>query len=67
MRNYNKSSNDLKKFRANKHLYNIKDNIDHVVKAALDSKVVKSESHLGCNIETKANLTKHLYTLHQEL
>ena len=39
MRNYEKSSSDLKKFRANKHLDSIKDNIDNAIKAALDSKI----------------------------
>ncbi|WP_174566005.1 hypothetical protein [Helicobacter bilis] len=43
MRNYEKSSSDLKKFRANKHLDNIKDNIDNAIKNALDSKVIKDE------------------------
>jgi hypothetical protein len=49
MRNYEKSSSDLKKFRANKHLDNIKDNIDNAIKAALDSKVAQNEAHLGRN------------------
>ena len=53
MRNYNKSSSDLKKFRANKHLDNIKDNIDNAIKAALDSKVAQNEAHLGRNAESK--------------
>ena len=44
MRNYEKSSSDLKKFRANKHLDNIKDNIDNAIKNALDSKVIKDET-----------------------
>lgn len=35
MRNYEKSSSDLKKFRANKHLDNIKDNIDNAIKKRL--------------------------------
>ena len=35
MRNYEKSSSDLKKFRANKHLDSIKDNIDNAIKNAL--------------------------------
>ena len=49
MRNYEKSSSDLKKFRANKHLDNIKDNIDNAIKNALDSKVAQNEAHLGRN------------------
>ena len=49
MRNYEKSSSDLKKFRANKHLDNIKDNIDNAIKNALDSKVAQNEAHLGHN------------------
>ena len=53
MRNYNKSSSDLKKFRANKHLDNIKDNIDNAIKNALDSKVAQNEAHLGRNVESK--------------
>ena len=53
MRNYNKSSSDLKKFRANKHLDNIKDNIDNAIKNALDSKVAQNEAHLGRNAESK--------------
>ena len=53
MRNYEKSSSDLKKFRANKHLDNIKDNIDNAIKNALDSKVAQNEAHLGRNIESK--------------
>ncbi|WP_167620003.1 hypothetical protein [Helicobacter bilis] len=53
MRNYEKSSSDLKKFRANKHLDNIKDNIDNAIKNALDSKVAQNEVHLGRNIESK--------------
>ena len=44
MRNYEKSSSDLKKLRANKHLDNIKDNIDNAIKNALDSKVIKDET-----------------------
>lgn len=49
MRNYEKSSSDLKKFRANKHLDNMKDNIDNAIKNALDSKVAQNEAHLGRN------------------
>ena len=45
MRNYEKSSSDLKKFRANKHLDNIKDNIDNAIKNALDSKVAQNEAN----------------------
>ena len=52
MRNYEKSSSDLKKFRANKHLDNIKDNIDNAIKNALDSKVAQNEAHLGRNVES---------------
>ena len=58
MRNYEKSSSDLKKFRANKHLDNIKDNIDNAIKNALDSKVAQNEANqmggvrgLGRNVE----------------
>ncbi|WP_170178082.1 hypothetical protein, partial [Helicobacter bilis] len=40
-----KSSSDLKKFRANKHLDNIKDNIDNAIKNALDSKVAQNEAN----------------------
>lgn len=50
MRNYEKSSSDLKKFRANKHLDNIKDNIDNAIKAALDSKVAQNEAKLNTNV-----------------
>ena len=50
MRNYEKSSSDLKKFRANKHLDSIKDNIDNAIKAALDSKVAQNESKLNTNV-----------------
>lgn len=50
MRNYEKSSSDLKKFRANKHLDNIKDNIDNAIKNALDSKVAQNEAKLNTNI-----------------
>ena len=53
MRNYEKSSSDLKKFRANKHLDSIKDNIDNAIKNALDSKVAQNEAQLGRNIESK--------------
>ncbi|WP_077389222.1 hypothetical protein [Helicobacter bilis] len=45
MRNYEKSSSDLKKFRANKHLDSIKDNIDNAIKNALDSKVAQNEAN----------------------
>ena len=50
MRNYEKSSSDLKKFRANKHLDNIKDNIDNAIKSALDSKVAQNEAKLNTNV-----------------
>ncbi|TLE07306.1 hypothetical protein [Helicobacter bilis] len=63
MRNYEKSSSDLKKFRANKHLDNIKDNIDNAIKNALDSKVAQNEAHLGRNVESKdvsLSESKHL-------
>ena len=50
MRNYEKSSSDLKKFRANKHLDNIKDNIDNAIKNALDSKVAQNEAKLNTNV-----------------
>ncbi|EMZ41470.1 hypothetical protein C826_00490, partial [Helicobacter bilis WiWa] len=55
MRNYEKSSSDLKKFRANKHLDNIKDNIDNAIKNALDSKVIKNtETQINKGTESKA-------------
>lgn len=44
MRNYEKSSSDLKKFRAKEHLENLKTNIDTEIKNALDSKVLKSQN-----------------------
>lgn len=75
MRNYEKSSSDLKKFRANKHLDNIKDNIDNAIKNALDSKVAQNEANqmggvrgLGRNeIEISPITQKSLPELRQEL
>ena len=43
LRNYEKNSSDLKKYRAEQHLQALKENIDNSIKNALDSKVANTE------------------------